>query len=152
MVEDRDQEAFGLARSGAGGDDRRLGRAVTGAEAFERTGLVSVRLEVRRLPVQWRTPVSVDRTERRANADVGAAEDPVVRVEQEVLECLPGLLVGQRECVARYSMTARLVSSASNDGDTTVSFSLTLSAATAITACQRRFRLAKPGPPRYVSW
>ncbi len=97
MVEDGNQERLGLARAGTGGHHRRAGRAVQRTQPLERLGLMLVRGEVRRHPLQMAAPAVGRRPERRTDPQVGAAKDAMLGMVEERRERLTFARVGERE-------------------------------------------------------
>ena len=99
VVQDRVEERLGLSGAGAGGDQ--CGFRATGcptgafaAEPLEGLGLVAVGLEAL-VPVQAVAPARLGGFEGKPQPDVGALEEPLIRIREEVLD--GGLRVPVRE-------------------------------------------------------
>ena len=108
VVEQRHEERLGLAGAGAGGHQGGLGRSVQGRQALPGGGLVAVRAEAAWPPGEVLLPtVVLGGPEGRADAQVGAAEDAVVGVAQELFQCAPGAFV--RQGVRRRQVLAQAV-------------------------------------------
>src|SRR5690606_37843929 len=101
VVEDGVEEGLGLARTGAGGDERG-GRPPDASvrrkarQATERGRLVSVRREAV-VPPEGVAPTVLRRPERQPQPDERPLEQAAVRVPQEVLERRARGGVRQRE-------------------------------------------------------
>jgi hypothetical protein len=101
VVEDRQQERLGLARTGAGGDDARLraralGREPSAGQPCERLGLVAVRRRAG-VPVERRPPPFRRRLERQPQPYERALEEPTVGMAEEVGQRGAGVVVGEGE-------------------------------------------------------
>ncbi len=102
VIEDREEETLGLARTRAGGDQRG-GRANAGpsrlgaAQPGERLGLVTVRDEAGGKTFKKGRRLGRSGRERQPGAHVGALEDAVGGIDQEVPERALGIGVGERE-------------------------------------------------------
>ncbi len=101
VVEDRVEKRLRLTRAGAGGDQRgfRATGCPTGAlaaEPLEGLSLVAVRFEAL-VPVQAVAPARLGSFEGKPQPDVGALEEPLIRIRQEVLDGGLRVPVRQRE-------------------------------------------------------
>ncbi|MPM32560.1 hypothetical protein SDC9_79124 [bioreactor metagenome] len=101
VVEDRVEERLGLARPGAGGDQGRqwpglVRPEVEGGQPRPGRRLMGVR-RVGRLPLQRRCGVPGRRPVRQTHPYVGALEDAVALVGEEIVEGAAGIGVGEGE-------------------------------------------------------
>ena len=97
VLEQRDEEAFGLARARTGRDQRRLRQSVARREPHPRLGLMLVGPEPGRRPIEVVAPGVVRLAERGAQPNEGATEDAVMGVGDEALELGADVVVRKGE-------------------------------------------------------
>ena len=97
VVEQRHQEALGLARAGARRHERRPRHLVAGGQPLPGQGLVPVRREPTRHEVEQVAPTRRRRAKRQPHPDIRPSKDAVRVVGQKLLQLGPHVVVGQRE-------------------------------------------------------